>query len=152
MRTGHGTPTKGMADGVLFMTLEDGTGQVDVIVWPGLGRKRSAPRCWPSTACGRPKVRCGQTRRRDRVAQCVTNDVTGILLTGHHQGKSRVIRQRIPSLFQAAIAPRDDARTTCTRSFLSIVQLTKKPSFTSSSSAFFKFARKWNNSFVCEPH
>jgi hypothetical protein len=45
------------------MTLEDETGEVNVILWPGLlesfERMRSALRCWPCTAYGRPKVRCG---------------------------------------------------------------------------------------------
>jgi len=53
----------GTANGVLFMTLEDdGPGQPDPLArsaGESFGRKRSALRCSPSTAFGRPKGKSG---------------------------------------------------------------------------------------------
>ncbi len=51
------------AKGVVFVTLEDETGSVNVIVWPDGGRGAAqaaagAARCSPSTASGSAKARC----------------------------------------------------------------------------------------------
>jgi error-prone DNA polymerase len=52
----------GTAKGVLFMTLEDETGNVNVIVWPDLveqqRREVLGATCWACTASGRARGRC----------------------------------------------------------------------------------------------
>jgi error-prone DNA polymerase len=51
------------AKGVVFVTLEDETGAVNVIVWPQVAEAQRKPllaaRCSRSTASGRPRARCG---------------------------------------------------------------------------------------------